>query len=181
MQGFANRPGRNFSVIDDSDFNLFWEYRIADHRYHDLEEKPLARVINLNSVGTQRKRLTKSVVIALRELMKQQTPDSNTYDLAAYISLALHIIHETVDQSVTAWEKRGYWLKADRFRLQWEWSEKESKEMKNALFSEDWAQVALVSARVAEKLNDVEVSKRHRFGTPWVGAWDHLKESSGDI
>ena len=140
----------------------------------------MARVINLNNIGTERKRLTKSVVIALRELMKQQSPDSSTFDLAAYISLALHAIFKTVDQSVTAWEKRGYWLKADRFRLQWEWAEVDSLEMKNALLTEDWAIVALVSARVAEKLSDVEVSKRHRLGTPWVGAWDRLKELDGD-
>ena len=136
----------------------------------------MARVINLNNIGTERKRLAKSVVIALRELMKQQSLDASTHDLAAYISLALYEIFKTVDQSVTAWEKRGYWLKADRFRLQWEWSEVESDKMKNALFTDDWAVVALVSARVAEKLSDVEVSKRHRLGTPWVGAWDHLKE-----
>ena len=140
----------------------------------------MARVINLNPVGTERKRLTKSVVIALRELMTQQSPDSSTFDLAAYISLALHAIFKTVDQSVTAWEKRGYWLKADRFRLQWEWAEVDSLEMRNALLTEDWAIVALVSARVAEKLSEVEVSKRHRLGTPWVGAWDHLKEVDGD-
>jgi len=140
----------------------------------------LARVINLNNVGTQRKRLTKSVVVALRELMKQQSPDLGTLDLAAYISLALHEIFKTVDQSVTAWEKRGYWLKADRFRLQWEWVEVDSVEMKNALLNEDWAIVALVSARVAEKLSEVEVSKQHRLGTPWVGAWDRLKELERD-
>ena len=140
----------------------------------------MARVINLNNIGTERKRLTKSVVIALRELMKQQSPDSSTFDLAAYISLALHAIFKTVDQSVTAWEKRGYWLKADRFRLQWEWAEVDSLEMRNALLTEDWAKIALVSARVAEKLSEVEVSKRHRLGTPWVGAWDRLKELEED-
>ena len=140
----------------------------------------MARVINLNNVGTERKRLTKSVVVALRELMKQQSPDSSTFDLAAYISLALHAIFKTVDQSVTAWEKRGYWLKADRFRMQWEWAEVDSLEIKTALLTEDWAIVALVSARVAEKLSEVEVSKRHRLGTPWVGAWDLLKELEGD-
>ena len=140
----------------------------------------MARVINLNNVGTERKRLTKSVVVALRELMKQQSPDSSTFDLAAYISLALHAIFKTVDQSVTAWEKRGYWLKADRFRMQWEWAEVDSLEIKTALLTEDWAIVALVSARVAEKLSEVEVSKKHRLGTPWVGAWDRLKEVDGD-
>ncbi len=27
----------------------------------------------------------------------------------------------TVDESVTAWEKRGYWLKSERFLRDWEW------------------------------------------------------------
>ena len=52
--------------------------------------------------------------------------------------------------------------------------------MKKALLTEDWAKVALVSARVAEKLNEVEVSKRHRLGTPWIGAWERLKELDGN-
>ena len=143
------------------------------------EENILARVINLNKVGTERKRLTKSVVVALRELMRQQDPDPTTYDLAAYISLALATVHNTIDQSVSAWEKRGYWLKADRFRLEWEWAEFRSVEMREALFSEDWAEVAVVAARIAEKLHDVEVSKRHRLGTPWVGAWERLMELEG--
>jgi hypothetical protein len=134
----------------------------------------------LNNVGTERKRLTKSIVIALRELMMQQTPDRNTYDLAAYISLALQSVCKTVDQTVTAWENRGYWLKADRFRLQWEWSGIEGQAMKTALLSENWAQVAVVSARVAEHLSDVEVSKNHRLGTPWVDAWERLKELDKD-
>jgi len=116
------------------------------------------------------------VVIALRELMKQENPDNNTYDLVAYISMALSEIHKTVDQSVTAWEKRGYWLKADRFRLQWEWSLKESQVIKEALYSEDWAAIALASARITEKLSDVEVAKNHRLGMPWQGAWEHLRK-----
>jgi hypothetical protein len=120
--------------------------------------------------------LVKSVVIALRELMRQENPDNNTYDLVAYISLALSEIHKTVDQSVSAWEKRGYWLKADRFRLQWEWSLKESQVIKEALYLEDWSAIALAAARITEKLSDVEVAKNHRLGMPWQGAWEHLRK-----
>jgi len=135
----------------------------------------LGRVINLEGVGKERKNLTRAVVLALRELMQQTEPDQTTRDLAAFISLALDEIYQTIDESVAAWEKRGYWLKADRFRLEWAWSETLSKNMRNAVLQDDWPQVAITAANVAQKLNTVALPQRHRLGTPWVGAWDKLK------
>ena len=135
----------------------------------------MGRVINLEGVGKERKNLTRAVVLALRELMQQTEPDQTTRDLAAFISLALDEIYQTIDESVAAWEKRGYWLKADRFRLEWAWSETLSKNMRNAVLQDDWPQVAITAANVAQKLNTVALPQRHRLGTPWVGAWDKLK------
>jgi hypothetical protein len=69
-------------------------------------------VIKIEGAGKERKRLTRAVVLAIRELMQQTEPDSKTRDLAAFIALALLAIDETIDESVTPWEKRGYWLKS---------------------------------------------------------------------
>jgi hypothetical protein len=135
----------------------------------------LGRVINLEGVGKERKNLARAVVLALRELMQQAEPDQKTRDLAAFISLALEEIYQTIDESVAAWEKRGYWLKADRFRLEWAWSESLSKKMGDAVLQEDWPQVAATAASVAQKLNTVVLPQRHRLGTPWTGAWEKLK------
>jgi hypothetical protein len=137
----------------------------------------LGRVINPDGVGKERTRLTRAVVLALRELMRQTEPDKETRDLAAFIALALSAVSETIDTSVSAWEKRGYWIKADRFRMDWAWSEKYGKDMKQAVLEDDWGKVALTAAQVTEKLKDVKVPQRHRLGTPWVGAWDKLQES----
>jgi hypothetical protein len=134
----------------------------------------LSRVIQTNKIGTQRNRLAKSVVLAIRELMSQPEPDRRSHDLAAYIVLALNAITETIDVSVAAWEKRGYWVKADRFRLEWMWCQVSSDKMKAALLEGDWAQVAVISIQVAEKLSSIKVSKQHRLGTPWVGAWEQF-------
>jgi hypothetical protein len=136
----------------------------------------LGRVINPDGVGKERTRLTRAIVLAIRELMKQTEPTNQTRDLAAFISLALAAVDETIDVSVTAWEKRGYWLKADRFRLEWDWAKILGEKMRQALLTEDWAQVAASAVRVAEKLQSVKVPQRHRLGTPWVGAWDKLKQ-----
>ena len=82
----------------------------------------MSRVINPDSAGKERTRLTKAIVIAIRELAKQSEPDMEARDLAAFISLALQTIAEGIDVSVAAWEKRDYWIKADHFRMEWAWA-----------------------------------------------------------
>lgn len=135
----------------------------------------MSRVYNPESVGKDRTRLSKSIVLALRELMKQSEPNALTKDLTAFVVLALAEISENIDVSVEAWEKRGYWVKADKFRLEWEWAGTCANTLKTALLAEDWGSVAMTSARIAQKLNKVTVPERHRLGTPWVGSWKKLK------
>jgi hypothetical protein len=138
-------------------------------------EVTLGRVINPETAGKERTRLTKAIVIAIRELMHQSQPDDNTRDLAAFISLALGAIAGTIDSSVEAWEKRGYWVKADRFRMDWVWSSRLAGDMRLAVLTEDWLKVAQTVAQVAERLNGIHISWNHRMGTPWVGAYQKIK------
>ena len=135
----------------------------------------MSRVYNPDSAGKERNILTRGVVLALRELMKQQGTDELTKDLAAFVALSLNEISATIEASVGAWEKRGYWVKADKFRLEWEWAGQYTKTMREALLKDDWATVAMTSAKIAQKLGKVTVPVRHRLGTPWVGAWKKLK------
>ncbi|RJP49310.1 MAG: hypothetical protein C4586_07630, partial [Anaerolineaceae bacterium] len=81
----------------------------------------MSRVINPDSVGKERTRLTKSIVLCIRELAKQAEVTSETKDQAAFIALALQAIADGIDVSVVAWEKRDYWVKADKFRMEWMW------------------------------------------------------------
>ena len=135
----------------------------------------MSRVINPESAGKERTRLTKAIVLTIRELARQTEPNDKTRDMAAFVALALRAIAEGIDVSVAAWEKRDYWVKADRFRMEWAWAGQMGEKMKKALLEEDWANVALLSAQIAQKLQKVKVSEKHRMGTPWVGAWEQLK------
>lgn len=132
----------------------------------------MSRIINTENIGTERNRLLKAIVIAIRELMKQTSVDSTTKDLAAFISNALLAVHDTVERSVIPWEKRDYWVKADKFRLEWAWTKDIGGEMLEATLEQQWEKVALLSANVGQKLQKIMVSDRHRMGKPWVGAWD---------
>jgi len=139
-------------------------------------EAILGRVINPETAAKERTQLERGIVLALRELMRQAEPDAHTRDMAAFIALALEAIWATIDSSVVAWEKRGYWIKADRFRMEWMWSEQLGKNMRQAVLAEDWGKIAQLSAQVAVRLSDVKLPQRHRLGTPWVGAWQRLSE-----
>ena len=136
----------------------------------------MSRVINPDSAGKERTRLTKAIVLTIRELAKQSEPGDAARDMAAFIALALNTIADGIDISVAAWEKRDYWVKADRFRMEWAWAGQMGEKMKAAVLEDDWASVAMLSAQIAQKLHKVKVSERHRMGTPWVGAWKKLNK-----
>ena len=97
----------------------------------------MSRVINPESAGKDRTRLTKAIVISIRELAKQTDVTDEAKDLAAFIALALKTISEGIDASVAAWEKRDYWVKADKFRMEWMWSGQYADKMKVAIFTND--------------------------------------------
>jgi hypothetical protein len=135
----------------------------------------LTRIINPDSAGKERSHLSKTIVLAVREMMLQSEPGMESRDLAAFIILALERIAATIDVSVAAWEKRDYWVKADKFRMEWAWAGQLAKKMRAGLRKEDWGEVTVVAAQAAQKLNKVSVAPGNRLGKPWVGAWEVLK------
>jgi hypothetical protein len=134
----------------------------------------LSRVINPDSVGKDRTRLTKAIVLAVRELAKQKEVNNEARDLAAFIAMALKTISEGIDASVAAWEKRDYWVKADKFRMEWMWSGHYADKMKVAIFTDDWGTIAMLMPQIAQKFSKTVVSDNHRLGKPWVGAYQQL-------
>ena len=134
----------------------------------------MSRLINPDSTGKDRTRLSKAIVLAVRELAKQTEVTDEAKDMAAFISLALKTISEGIDASVAAWEKRDYWVKADRFRMEWMWSGQYAEKLKTAVLTDDWASVAMLSAQIAQKFGKVVIAQNHRLGKPWVGAYKQL-------
>ena len=134
----------------------------------------MSPLINPESAGKERTQLTKAIVLAVRELARQPDVTNDAKDLAAFIALALKTISEGIDVSVAAWEKRGYWVKADRFRMEWVWTGQVADKLKTAILTEDWGTVAMLSAQIAQKFNKIVVSENHRLGKPWKGAYGRL-------
>ncbi|MEK6753332.1 MAG: hypothetical protein AABZ00_13825 [Chloroflexota bacterium] len=134
----------------------------------------MSRVINPDSVGKERTRLTKSIVLCIRELAKQSNVTPETKDQAAYIALALQAIADGIDVSVVAWEKRDYWVKADKFRMEWMWAGQVAAKMKAAVLTDDWAGIAMLMPQIAQRFSKIVVSDNHRLGKPWLSAYKLL-------
>ncbi len=137
----------------------------------------MSRLIKTDTVGKDRTRLTKSILLAVRELAKQKEVTAEARDLAAFIASALRAIAEGIDESVAAWEKRGYWVKADRFRMEWLWTGQTAAKMKSAVLNDDWGAIAMLLPQIAQKLNKVQIAENHRLGTPWKGAYQRMKNA----
>lgn len=131
----------------------------------------MTRIINPDSVGKERTRLIKSIVLCIRELARMAKVTPEAKDLAAFIALALQSISDGIDVSVAAWEKRDYWVKADKFRMEWMWAEQSANKMKTAVLADDWASIAALMPQIASKFSAIVVSDNHRLGKPWVGAY----------
>ncbi|MEZ0396225.1 MAG: hypothetical protein ABWK53_07360 [Anaerolineales bacterium] len=134
----------------------------------------MGRVIHTESAGKDRLRLTKGIALAVRQLAQQTAPGAEARDLAAFLVLALEAIAATIDESVTAWEKRGYWVKAERFRMDWDWAGQCARQMRAALLEDDWQAAAQTAAVIAQKVSRVNVPPGHRLGRPWEGAWNRF-------
>lgn len=138
----------------------------------------MSRVITTESGTRERTRLSKAVVKAIRLLAQQERPDDDSRDLAAFIAIACDEMYKSVEASVIAWEKKDYWVKADRFRMEWQWCDRAASAMTKAVLADDWGGVASTSGMIAQKLMKVQLAPGARVGTPWVGAYRQLKSKN---
>ena len=134
----------------------------------------MSRVIATDSVGKRRRQLRRTIAEALRRMASKSTFDQESRDLAALIVFSLRRLEEGVEQTATAWEKRDYYLKADRFRMQWEWLEDTTYALESALLLGQWDKVPELMAGLFPKFADITVAKYTRSSDLWDGAYQRL-------
>jgi hypothetical protein len=138
----------------------------------------VTRIIATSTPGKERAQLSKAIVITIREFMRQKEPGKSTHDMVAFIILALNEIAEGIEKSVAAWEKRGYWVKADKYRMEWQWTGLIAEKLKKSFERNDWGNIASILVEIMGQFEDIKVSDRHRMGKPWVGAHKIFKKSN---
>jgi hypothetical protein len=132
----------------------------------------LSRIVRPESAARFRERILQSTALAIRHAATQSPDSSDRHDVFAFIVLALSQVCESVETSAAAWEKRGYWLKADRFRRDWAWAEQLKGKIEAALRDQDYAAAGDAVGQLSGHLTGVKIPARVQRTTPWQGSWD---------
>jgi len=133
----------------------------------------VSRVINPESAGRNRARLMQWIALACAQLMKERSLDTRADELA-FIVAALEEIAAGIDASTAAWEKRDYWLKADQFRRQWEWTGRSAQRLRAAIERTNTSEAVAALADLAPRLAGVTLPKRLPKEMPWKRAHEKL-------
>ena len=134
----------------------------------------MARLVNVDSTCTERQRHRRTVAEALHLLAAKRELDAEARDLAALIVFSLLAIHEGVERSAAAWDKRNYYIKADRLRAEWAWTDRYASRLANLIRGGDWGRLPAVLAEMAPRFCDVHVARLTRSPRLWAGACERL-------
>ena len=134
----------------------------------------MSRLVNGPNPGTERNQLRRTIAEALRHLMSQKKLDDESKDLVALIVYSLRGIAQGIDQSARAWEKRDYFVKADKFRMEWAWVEKTANRLEVIMRGELWNDLPLALAELAPKFADITIIKFVRTEVLWNGRYKQL-------
>jgi len=134
----------------------------------------MSRVINTERPGKIRHRYRRTIAEMLRRMSQKASLDDEVKDQAAMIVFCLHGIADTIDQAIEAWEKRDYWMKAERFREKWRWLDPMADQLSAIIYEERWDELPSALAQLMPHFSDISVKRMTRNPTMWEGAYEKL-------
>lgn len=134
----------------------------------------MSRVININSPTKIRNQHRRTIAELLRHLSQKPQVDAEAKDMAASLVYLLREINEGVEQTVLAWEKRGYWMKAERFVRQWEWTAELAANIEDVIRNAAWELLPELLADLFGRFADIKIKTMTRKPTAWQGAYQKL-------
>ncbi|MBN1965400.1 MAG: hypothetical protein JW910_12195 [Anaerolineae bacterium] len=139
----------------------------------------MGRVIQTESTGKIRSRLMRTCAELLRHLSQKQALDDNAKDMAAFLALCLREIEAGIDESAAVWEKRDYWIKAEKLRQRWDWVGLYAGKIERALRDEKWTSLPETMTKLFPYFADVKVTRFTRSEDLWAGAYRKFLDMGG--
>jgi hypothetical protein len=134
----------------------------------------MSRVVHTDSPGKRRNQARRSIAEILRILGRKAEIDEEAKDMAAMLVYYLLEIKETIDESANAWEKRGYWMKVERFVRDWEWIPQSVADIDDVIRHEAWDLLPELLAGLMPHFDDIQIKAMTRNPDAWRGAYQKL-------
>jgi hypothetical protein len=103
----------------------------------------MSRLVKLDGPGKHRSQIMRTAAEVIRRLSEKPTLDDEARDMAALLIFCFREIEQGIDESVVAWEKRDYWVKAERFRSKWAWAGPAARELERVVMADTWDRLPL--------------------------------------
>lgn len=134
-------------------------------------ELPVSRVIRTEAATRLRDRQLTLAAIALEGIERPDLGAQDLRDRLAFVSLALAEVQRSVEQTADAWEKRGYWVKADRFRTDWMWLPERLQKLDRSLAEQKLDEALRLTRQFDGHFPAPSGRLRSSSTTIWSGAW----------
>ena len=136
----------------------------------------MGNVVNTDSPSKKREKILRliSTMLEISEFEKNISEENK--DELAFIYLSLHEVEKTIAETVRPWEKRDFWLKADKFRDEWGWVKELIARIDEKLTKKKWADIDQEIVIVKSKLIGIEPLKRMTSSRFWAGAFETYKK-----
>ncbi len=135
----------------------------------------MSRVIHVDNPGKRRNAARRSIAEILRYLSRKSQIDDEAKDMSAALVSLLTEIKATVDESAAAWEKRGYWMKVERFVRDYEWIPEAAANLDDVIRHDAWDLLPELLAGLSPRFDDIHIKTMTRKPTDWRGAYSRLK------
>ena len=134
----------------------------------------MSRIINVNNPTKIRNRNRRSIAEILRRIGQKPAIDAEAKDMAATLVYLLREINEGVETTVTAWEKRDYWMKAERFMRDWEWAKETAVNIEDIIRHDAWDLLPELLADLFPHFADIKLKTMTRKADVWRGNYNRL-------
>jgi hypothetical protein len=136
----------------------------------------MSRVINVNNPTKIRNQHRRTIAEILRRLSEKSAIDAETKDMAAMLVYLLRDIHTGVEQTAEAWEKRDYWMKAERFLREWSWTGETAANLEDVIRNEAWDLLPRLIVELYPHFADIQIKNMTRPSDTWQGAYRKLRD-----
>jgi len=131
----------------------------------------MSQVINRNNYSSQRSSYLRFISTALEQYDNKKTTIEEKRDITVFILLTLLEIQKSIQKTIQPWEKRGYWVKADQFRAEWQWVDLVCNGLQKKIRRQEWSTLNSELNVLRKACLDFPPYQRLQVKDPWKGSW----------
>lgn len=139
----------------------------------------MSQVINRNDYSSQRSSYLRFISTALEQYDNKNTTIEEKRDITVFILLTLLEIQKSIQKTIQPWEKRGYWVKADQFRAEWQWVDLVCNGLQKKINRQEWNTVKSELSVIRKACLDSPPYQRLQVKEPWKGSWQKIQKEAG--